>query len=749
MIRPSILLNQFAGWNPALLDHVELAHDGAALRLRLLPGVARPVTSGDGTFGGFTNPMGLAVDCLSRIYVLDGADCVVKRFDPCLRGFQVLPCVGGPGGEPRQLSDPHGIAISGRDDLFIADTGNWRVPVYSVKGLALRTTLGPFVVKRTAAGVGIEVAVFTRALAATGTDCSDMRTAPAGVWVPYDVAVSASGWLYAADYGNGLIHVFDPHLCWRKAYDGSSATSPALTKPVRLALDRECRIYIVQEGADHVVVLDRDGGFIANITAPEDVKGRFRPAAVAADEKGDIHIVDRYAAGIARYQLDDCGCYGCVSQSSVPASGSADLIFDLHGNPIAVSGTQVVQLTAAAIYEPEGTFVTDALDSRIYRCPWHRVIMQAAIGVGTQVSVETFTAEDGKTPLEVLSLPDERWTPSATNSTVGDCNWDCLVQSPPGRYLWLRLKFLSDGQNTPCIDWLRIFYPRASSLQYLPGAYSDDAPSRHFLDRFLSIFDTLRDGIGDRITKIASYFDPMATPANPKHPGDTDFLSWLAGWVGLTLDRHWPEERRRKLLKNAWKLYNLRGTPAGLRLHLQLYTGIEPQILEHFKLRRWLNAGSSRLGDQSALWGADIVDRLQLDVHAQLNTVQLIDTGDPLADPFSKEAHQFTVFVPQRGQISTDPQADALQQRTVQRIIEMSKPAHTLGYLQMTRPRFRVGIQAFIGKDTVVGSYPDKIVEGQSKLGYDSALGQPPDEQGPPAMRLGQSTRIGANTLLN
>jgi phage tail-like protein len=376
-------------------------------------------------------------------------------------------------------------------------------------------------------------------------------------------------------------------------------------------------------------------------------------------------------------------------------------------------------------------------------------VMQAAIAVGTQVSIETFTAEDAKTDLEVLSLPDERWTLSATNSTVGECDWDCLVQSTPGRYLWLRLKMQSDGQNSPCIDWLRLFYPRQSSLQYLPAAYSDDDVSRRFLDQFLSIFDTLRDAIGDRITNIAALFDPMATPATVTGPGATDFLTWLADWLGLTLDRHWPEDRRRKLLKNAWRLYRLRGTPAGLKLHLELYTGIEPQILEHFKLRRWMNAGGARLGDQSALWGADIVDRLQLDVHAQLDTVQLIDTGDPLTDPFSKEAYQFTVFVPLRGQLSTDPQADALTQQTVQRIIEMAKPAHTLGYLQMTRPRFRVGIQAFIGKDTVIGSYPDRIVEGQSKLGYDTTLSQSPDEKGPPAMRIGNTTRIGASTLLN
>jgi hypothetical protein len=162
-----------------------------------------------------------------------------------------------------------------------------------------------------------------------------------------------------------------------------------------------------------------------------------------------------------------------------------------------------------------------------------------------------------------------------------------------------------------------------------------------------------------------------------------------------------------------------------------------------------MRTGGTRLGDNSALWGADIVDRLQLNVHAQLNTVQLIDTGDPLTDPFSKEAHQFTVFLPMRGQMSTDPQGDALQLQTVQRIIDMSKPAHTLGYLQMTRPRFRIGIQSFIGKDTVVANYPEEIVDGQSKLGYDSVLGQSPEEKASPVMRLGTSTRIGADTLLN
>ena len=748
MKQPSVLLNEYAGWNQALLDHVALSDGGCTLRLRLLPGVGRALGSATGDLGGNTNPVGVAVDSLDRVYVLDGSDCVVKRYDPCLQNFQVLPCIGGRGSAARELDAPRGMHISCRDDLFLADTGNFRVPVYSVKGLALRTILGPFSVTRTADAISIECVTSMRADA---IDTEDGRTErmPAGLWAPSDVVTSAAGWLYVADSSNGLIHLFDPHLRWRAAYDGASVTSPALVKPIRIALDQYCRIYVVQEGVDYVVVLGPEGRFIARITTEEDLRGRFCPAALAVDQAGTVHIADRLTSGIAQFSEDEEGCFCCVGQSTGTGDPLTDLSFDLQGNYLAASTKQVLKIPAAELYEPQGVFLTGALDSRLYRCSWHRVVMHGQVAAGTQIRVETFTAEEDKPTLEIQSLPDGRWAYSATNSTVGAGEWDCLIQSPPGRYLWLRLTLLSDGQSSPCIDWVRLFYPRQSSLQYLPGAYSDDEASRHFLDQFLSIFDTLREEVGSRIGGIAALFDPMAAPAASSRPGELDFLSWLAGWLGLVLDQHWPEARRRALLKQAWQLYQLRGTPEGLRLHLQLYTGIDPQILEHFKLRRWMRAGATRLGDNSAVWGADIVDRLQLNVHAQLDTVRLVDTGDPLTDPFSTYAHQFTVFLPMRGQVSTDVQADAQQMQTVQRIIDMSKPAHTMGYLQLTRPRFRVGIQAFIGKDTVVGSYPDEIVDGQSKLGYDSVLGQSPEEKGPPAMRLGRSTRIGADTLLN
>jgi phage tail-like protein len=748
----SVLLNQFAGWRPVLQDHMELVDGGASLRLRLLPGATRPLTDAAGTFGGFTTPAGLAIDTHEAIYVVDAADNLIKRFDPCLQAFQTLPCIGGKGNAPRQLNKPSGIAISGKDDLFVADTGNWRVQIFSIKGLALRRILGPYVVSRKEDEIEVEPAVWERTLPQSGLACDAVVSIPAYIWQPRDVAVSCAGWLFVADYNNGLIHVFDPYFCWRRAYDGASANSSALYKPTRIALDGDGRIYIVQQGADHVVVLGPDGKWISDIAAPGDLKGRFCPVAVAVDDQGNLNIADPYT--LFQFQPTTGTSFCCMGKASTASAAVADLVFDKQGNPVLATSTGVSQMTSGFIYEPAGTFVSDALDSRIYRCQWHRVVMHGNIATGTQISVETLTSEETKTVAELLNLPDSRWTPSAINSTVASGDWDSLVQSLPGRYLWVRLNFSSDGKASPCIDRLRIHFPRASSLQYLPAIYSQDEPSRQFLDQFLSIFDTMWAIIGNKLTKIASYFDPMATPAAAKDSPSADFLSWLAGWLGLTLDQHWPERRRRLLVKNAWKLYKLRGTPAGLSLHIELYTGIKPQILEHYKLRRWLYSGFGRLGDQSVLWGANIVNRLELNVNSQLGAIQLIDTGDPLHDPFLKEAYQFTVFVPQCGAEPADPQADALTQQTLQRIIELAKPAHTLGYLQLTRPRFRIGIQSFIGKDTVVGGYPRDVVEGKSKLGYDSTLSEPAGQKGPPAFRIGgsrtgQIAQIGTTTLIN
>jgi phage tail-like protein len=745
---PHYLLNGLAGWRAASLNSTVLGQSGSVLTLQPLPGSARPLVDATGSLGGLDAAIGVAVDTENRVYILDANTCKVKRFDRCLEQFVTLPCIGGIGHEPRELCSPHGMAISRRDDLYLADTGNYRVQVFSVKGLALRAIWGPLLVKQTvtqtATSVTVEPAVPTIVWPTTGSDCGPQVTYPPQTWQPWDIAIANTNWSYVTDYANGLIHVFDAAGCWRKAFTGAGPSQPQLVKPTRLAIDSEGRIYVLQDGQSYVVVLDPQGNYLGQVTSPDAIQGRFCPVAVAVDINGNLCLSDCMTRQVYFYQPNGdggwCGfhCCGCVD------SFAASLVFDLSGNPIvAGGGTSVCQLVPQSSYPIEGEYYSEALDSKTYQCIWHRVVLRAKIPSGCTVRVDTFTAESAKTIDEVLALPESRWSTGQSDVNPDSCDWDCLILSPPGRYLWLKITLGGEGVSTPCIEKIKVYYPRASSLQYLPSVYKEDPVSGDFLARFLSIFDTMRDQTSFLISWIARYFDPKATPANRRNQGGTDFLSWLASWLGLSLESNWPVEKRRKLVEQAYRLFALRGTPQGLKLQIELYAGVKPQILEMFRLRRWLVVNNATLGDCSALFGTQVMQRLEVGVNSTIGGFQLIDYGNPSLDFFNAYAYQFLVVVPRW------PGATASDEQTLLQIIEMAKPAHTIGTLQWAEPRMRVGLQAFIGVDTVIAKYPVGVIEGQGQLGYDTVLGNPSETTARPQVRVGQSSRLGCGTRLN
>jgi phage tail-like protein len=104
---------------------------------------------------------------------------------------------------------------------------------------------------------------------------------------------------------------------------------------------------------------------------------------------------------------------------------------------------------------------------------------------------------------------------------------------------------------------LRAYYPRFSYLdEYLPAAYREDETSAWFLDRFLANAEGLFTALEGRIAGAESLFDVRTAPG--------EYLDWLAGWLGATLDPAWSDERRRLLLNHAVDLFRQRGTLPGV-----------------------------------------------------------------------------------------------------------------------------------------------------------------------------------------
>lgn len=723
---PHYLLDGIAGWRAASLDGT--AADGC-LSLQPLPGSARPLVDAAGSFGGLQNAIGVAVDSEDRVYALDSSACVVKRFDRCTRQFHTLPCIGPRGGDPRLLDSPHGLAISCDDNLYIADGGNRRVQIFAIRGLALRRIWGPLRITKTSHGIEAK-------------PIAPACKYPEGAWLPWDVALTSRNWAYISDYANGLVHVFDSRGCWRDAFTGEGPSTPALVKPTRLALDRQGRIYVIQEGLNYVAVLDPDGKFAGSIQQPSDLTGTFCPAAVAVDIHGNLCLSDCFTRRIYFFQPDGDGGW-CSYRCCGSTPGYAEsLIFDRSGKALLTDGTCAVCELSRSAYPSSGRFYSAALDSKTYQCIWDRVFVRGTVPAGAAVRVDTFTSESEKTIAEIGSLPESRWSTGQIRTSTNSPDWDCLIRGAAGRYIWVRLTLTGDGSVSPKIEKVKIYYPRSSSLKYLPAVYRADPASGEFLDRFLSIFDRLQGKTDAIITDLARFFDPCATPANPPGKGANDFLAWLAAWLGMTLKNGWPVEKRRGLLKNAHRLYAMRGTPQGLRLYIRLYTGVEPRILEMFRLRRWLAVDHSTLGNDSTVSGDSPMNRLQIGTNSTIGGFQLVDYGDPHLDLFNKYAYQFLVVVPRW------PGAGAADQQSIEQIIELAKPAHTVAQFQWAEPRLRIELQALVGVDTVIGKYPIGVIEGQGKLGYDTVLGNPGVDRPAPSMEIGRRSIIGGNSAL-
>jgi phage tail-like protein len=643
-----------------------------------------------GGFGGLVLPTNAALTPEGDLYLLDPRAPGLKIFDPCECIFKPIPCFSDPDAGPRKLSDPHGIGICG-DALFICDTGSHRLLTYSLDWMSLRGQWSP----------------------------------PAGLanpWEPYDVAFDVRRRVYVSDRANGLIHRFTAGGRWEVSFPGFSGVT-------HLCVDAGSTVYAsIGEPPEAVYVLGIDGAPRPVTDSPESLASSFPLLPFAIDKEGLLHLESLCAA----------------------ANGGAARrgVFDPFGEPVTDPET-----LEPPDFAQNGEYVSRALDSELYRCRWHRIIVHASIPAGSRIRVSTCSAEAMLTREELANLAPRQWQSPSTAISTADSPWDCLVRSPQGRYLWLKLELSGNGRVTPEVRAVEVEYPRISLRRYLPSVFGAEPVSADFTDRFLAVFDATLRGMEDRIDTLARFFDPMSTPSTPLVKGGTDFLSWLGTWIGLALDTRWPESKRRRFLKKAGGLFPLRGTPKGLWRQLLFYLGMDarpacradaspntcatvnrncapvtdapcaytppPLILEHFRLRRWMFLGAGRLSEQALLWGKSIVNRSQLDENARLDSTRLIGAQDPYRDPFHVYAHKMSVFVPAcAGATDRD-------RKSLETLLKAESPAHARCFVHYVEPRFRVGIQAAIGLDSVVAGTPRGAPLSKASLGKNVVLNGP------------------------
>ncbi|WP_448573737.1 phage tail protein I [Trichothermofontia sp.] len=186
----------------------------------------------------------------------------------------------------------------------------------------------------------------------------------------------------------------------------------------------------------------------------------------------------------------------------------------------------------------------------------------------------------------------------------------------------------------------------SSYSQYLPAILQSDP----FISRWLLAFerclsdlspgepgDPLPEQLGFEmlLDRIHTYFQAVPSPQEARVT-PSEFLPWLASWVALSLREDWPDDLKRRFISQMVPLYRLRGTKAGIKRLLELYTGEEVTIYE-------------------------------------------------LADP----PHYFQVEMT----LSVNPsdrERLRRQQQIARAILDQEKPAHTFYYLQVLTPSLQI-----------------------------------------------------------
>lgn len=637
----SYLLNGQAGWRIAAHSPtLELAPSG---ELALGPLGGYPPWEPGLTFGGNILPPWATLTQQGDLLLLESATSLLRCFDRCDCVFNVAPGTGGIGAGPRQWKNPGALGAFG-ETLFVADTGNARVAVFTLLGFALRGFWMP------PPGANL-----------------------AHPWQPERLAFDARGRLYVSDRANVCIHRFRRTGIWERAF-------PAPGVIAQMAFDTCGRLWIHLDGENGLRALDieESGKELLRATRPAEIQHTFAPLPFPVTSDGTLDL------------RAFCGSGG----------------FGPDGGPLALP------IPTPPALERKGSVVIGPLDSQIFGCVWHRLCLEGALPDHASITCETYSADVERPTEFVESLPDSAWAAAGRAITPGSpLVWDGLIRSEPGRYLHLRLTLRGDGTSTPTLKSLQIEYPRISLRRYLPAVFGADPTSADFTDRFLALFDTTLRGLERTLDEQAKLFSIEAAP--------DDFLAFLASWIGLSLDRHWPEERRRRWLRAATRLYPQRGTLRGLQETLWLYLGMDrdctccessrypclprpancgpeptahcprcappPLILEHFRLRRLPVLGQARVNDGVLLASADAP----------------WCPPAPSGDPFREHAHRFSVFVPAR--VATQ----SAGRRGLENLLRSESPAHLLYEIRPVYPRLRIGIQSCVGLDTVVGRYPE------------------------------------------
>jgi len=202
--------------------------------------------------GQFDMPRGIAIGPDGTITVVDELNFRVQQFDAngaFLRQF------GGAGTAPDKFGQlkgyafgPTGVAVAPDGTLFVADTWNHRVSVFSSTGQPLR-----------------QWGMFFNGQ----DDAAGLPAHPSDFYGPRGIAVGPDGLVYVTDGGNGRVSVFKQDGTWVRTI-GSRGMGPGqVLDCIGIAVKADGTVAVADPDNGRVQLFAADGKFLSSIPVPE------------------------------------------------------------------------------------------------------------------------------------------------------------------------------------------------------------------------------------------------------------------------------------------------------------------------------------------------------------------------------------------------------------------------------------------------------------------------------------------------
>jgi phage tail-like protein len=472
---------------------------------------------------------------------------------------------------------------------------------------------------------------------------------------------------------------------------------------------------------------------------------------------GALYVADAGTGQVLAFGADG-SLIGVVPRADAPVAG---LALDCHGRLVVHPGSGGAVLRAGDVssYAQCGSFLAGPFVGDATPARWQRVrVCVDALPVGAHLQLYCLASDAldgsvGHAPSAPASCGSAPFTSIVASTSVDLApldTWraaprdagDLLALTPPSRYLWLAAVLQGDGTVTPTVRQVRLEYDAPGWLRFLPAIYRNDPIAALFLERALALFRSFLEDEYGAIAELPALFDANAAPDGDAHP---TWLDWLASWFATDLDERWSEATRRTTVGSAFRRDAWRGTRGSLRRLVGLYAGVTPWIDElGVGASAWSLGVVSRLGFDTTLC-AESPEGAVLGDTAVVDRSALIDAASYGTPLFADIANRFTARV-YAAELPLDAVAATLAR--VRTVLDREKPAHTTYDLCVIEPAMRVGSQALVGIDTIVGGAPVATpFDGTLELGSDTVLAG--DSRRRSRMSLtGQDARVGVRSTL-